>query len=206
MNPSKRALIFTGGSAPDLSDFPIFDSDFILAADSGYDRCATNGIHPQMLIGDMDSIRSAPAGADLPQKIAPTHKNLTDTMLACEYCVERGYTELVIFGGLGGREDHTLSNIFFLENLKDRGICARILDRQNEIRILADESVTLLRGKMRYFSLFALDECTVTLSGCEYPLDGYRLTRSNPFAVSNEITADRAEITVAGKVILAQSR
>lgn len=206
MNRNNRALIFTGGSLPDLSDFPLFDTDFILAADSGYDVCEALGIRPQLLIGDLDSIRAKSLPDSLPRKIAPTHKDLTDTMLACEYCIEQGYSRLVIFGGLGGREDHSLSNIFFLENLKDRGVDACLRDDRNVIRVLKDETVILPRDGMRYFSLFALDSCTVTLSGCEYPLADYPLSRTNPFAVSNEITEESAGITVNGKVILAQSR
>lgn len=206
MNKNKRALIFTGGSLPDLSDFPLLDTDFILAADSGYDACVSLGIRPHLLIGDLDSIRAKSVPDDIPKEIAPTHKDLTDTMLACEYCMARGYSELVIFGGLGGREDHSLSNIFFLEGLKDRGVNACLRDAQNTIRVLKDETVTLPRDGMRYFSLFAPDACTVTLAGCEYPLTDYPLTRTNPFAVSNEITAEAAQISVCGKVILAQSR
>jgi thiamine pyrophosphokinase len=46
----------------------------------------------------------------------------------------------------------------------------------------------------------------VTASGCEYPLTDYTLTRKNSFAVSNEITAAAATVTVRGKVLLAQSK
>jgi thiamine pyrophosphokinase len=38
----------------------------------------------------------------------------------------------------------------------------------------------------KYFSLFALDECKVSLSHCEYPLSSYHLRRDDPLCVSNE--------------------
>lgn len=206
MKTNKRALIFTGGSMPDRSMLTSQVADLIIAADSGYDVCLELGIRPHLLVGDFDSITCHDIDPTIPRKQLPTHKDVTDTMLACECAVEQGATELIILGGLGGREDHSLSNIFYLENLKDRGISARISDGQNDIRLLSDETVVVPRSDKKYFSLFALDSCVVTASGCEYPLTDYTLTRKNSFAVSNEITAAAATVTVRGKVLLAQSK
>ena len=206
MKTSKRALIFTGGSLPDRTELPLRESDFIIAADSGYDVCLSLGIRPDLLVGDLDSVVCKDIDPSLPKKLMPTHKDVTDTMLACQCAIEHGSTEIVILGGLGGREDHSLSNIFYLENLKNRGVEACILDQRNEIRLLSDEVAVIPRSHMKYLSLFALDACTVTVEGCEYPLKDYELTRENSFAVSNEIIAAAARVTVRGKVLLAQSR
>ena len=206
MKTNKRALIFTGGSLPDMTGIPILDTDVVIAADSGYDVCASLGIRPHLLVGDFDSVTCKRIDPSIPVKRMPTHKDVTDTMLACECAVEQGLTELWILGGLGGREDHALSNIFYLENLKDRGLEARIVDARNEIRLLSDETVTIPRSDWRYLSLFALDSCTVTVEGCEYPLKDYVLTRKSSFAVSNEITDEAATVKVAGKLLLARSK
>ena len=206
MKTSKRALIFTGGSLPDLAEFPLYDTDYVIAADSGYDVCLALGIRPDLLVGDLDSVACREIDPDIPKKLMPTHKDVTDTMLACECAMEQGFREIWILGGLGGREDHSLSNIFYLEDLKDRGVEARILDRQNELRLLDTETAVIPRSHWKYLSLFALDRCTVTVEGCEYPLSDYVLTRKNSFAVSNEIIADAATVTVRGKILLARSK
>ena len=80
------------------------------------------------------------------------------------------------------------------------------MDARNEIRLLSDETVTIPRSDWRYLSLFALDSCTVTVEGCEYPLKDYVLTRKSSFAVSNEITDEAATVKVAGKLLLARSK
>jgi len=206
MRTNKRALIFTGGSLPDMADLPMFDTDLVIAADSGYDVCLALEVRPDLLVGDLDSVACQQIDPSLPKRLMPTHKDVTDTMLACECAIEQGATEILILGGLGGREDHSLSNIFYLEALKDRGVDARVLDRQNEIRLLSDETAVIPRSDWRYLSLFALDECTVTVEGCEYPLKDYVLTRKNSFAVSNEIVAEAATVAVRGKILLARSK
>ena len=206
MKTNKRALIFTGGSMPDRDQLTSHVAELIIAADSGYDVCLELGIRPHLLVGDFDSVVCRDIDPTIPKKQMPTHKDVTDTMLACECAIEAGATDLIILGGLGGREDHSLSNIFYLENLKDRGVNARISDGQNDIRLLADETAVSPRSDKKYFSLFALDSAIVTATGCEYPLENYVLTRKNSFAVSNEITSEAATVSVRGKVLLAQSK
>ena len=206
MKCEKRAVIFTGGHCePSLLLPEDLSGNLIIAADSGWLTAKACGITPTVIAGDFDSspIPDMP-GAEIVR--VPAEKDDTDTMLACNLAIGRGVNCLSVIGGTGGRTDHTFSNVFFLENLLHRGVKATITDGTNRIRILQNEVCTLPTSHFFYFSLFSLDRTTVTVRGCKYPLTNTVLTRDNPFAVSNEITADRAEITVAGKVILAQSR
>ena len=69
------------------------------------------------------------------------------------------------------------------------------------LSVICDETVEIEKHE-GYFSVFALDPCTVTLSGCKYPLDRAELRRNLPYAVSNEITEEKAVITVEGTAIL----
>jgi len=202
----RTAVIFTGGhcrceylSPEDLS------ADLIIAADAGRLTAEKCGVRPHIIAGDFDS--SACPDADGAEIIrVPAEKDDTDTMLACELAIARGARKLRIIGGTGGRIDHSLSNLFMLENLRRRGLHAMLCDGENCARVLWGESVTLPRSTYRYFSLFALDDAFVTLRGCKYPLTDAPLSRALPYAVSNEITADAAEITVIrGPVILIES-
>ncbi len=202
-----RAVILTGGDCHTekvLARGLIPGDALVIAADSGYLKAAPLGLKPHILVGDFDSIpaHAMPQGDVVPEILtAPCEKDETDTMLACEIAMERGCTSLVIVGGLGGRCDHELSNIFWLENLKERGVSALMTDGKSWISVIRDERVILPRHG-GYFSLFALDECTVTIAGCKYPLDGAVLRRNLPYAVSNEITEAFATVTVAGSAIL----
>ncbi len=199
----KKALIITGGYLNIRSVAVSPESfDFVIAADSGYLAAEKLNIFPDVILGDFDSAEVPHTKAEILQ--VPSEKNETDTMLACTVAIERGATELTILGGTGGRADHFLSNLFLLESLCDKGIAVSLTDGENTLRILQDETVKIPNRGV-YFSLFALDTCTVTLQGCKYPLTDFVLTRTNPFAVSNEVAGESAVVSVIGKAILCES-
>lgn len=201
------ALIVTGGycRTEALTD-RLPAADLVIAADSGQKTCAALGLTPDLICGDFDS-SPEPSGTEAEIVRVPVRKNDTDTMLACELAVKRGAKRLTIVGGTGGRIDHTFSNVFFLEALKNRGIEAILTDGNNAVRILqGGETVTLPKRGFRYFSVFALTDAIVSESGCEYPLDKARLRRVDPFAVSNEIKGDAATVRVhEGTVLVTES-
>lgn len=203
----KWTVILTGGecdTAALLRNVGIPENALVIAADSGYLKAEPLSLHPHVLVGDFDSIPedAMPKEGEVPEIItAPSEKDETDTMLACEIAIQRGCGSIFIVGGFGGRCDHELSNIFWLENLKARGVSAVMTDGVSHLSVVRDETVEIERHE-GYFSVFALDRCTVTLSGCKYPLTKAELRRNLPYAVSNEITEDRARVTVEGTAIL----
>lgn len=202
----KTALVITGGYCnTELAKSMIPEkADLIIAADSGYDTAERLGIKPDIAMGDFDSLSGRlPEGLET-LRVA-CEKDVTDTMLACEYAKDNGCREITIIGGTGGRIDHSLSNVFYLEELYDEGIRAKLTDGANCVRIIADETVTI-PAFGGYFSIFAVSECFVTESGCKYPLNDAKLVRERPYALSNEVTADEAVLTVRGKAILVTSR
>ena len=91
-------------------------------------------------------------------------------------------------------------------------------DGQSRVRVMKTdgEPVTFMIPKtfdgengFKYLSVVPLtDECGgVRISGVFYPLDGVTLKRSYSYAVSNEITSDHAEITLArGTMLVIESR
>ncbi len=226
----KRAVIFTGGFCDtealraDQQLAGILADAFVIAADSGLTAAEAMGIRPDLIVGDFDSYTGTlPEGEDAPEILrVPAEKDVTDTVLACQLAMERGFHRLLILGGTGGRADHYFSNILWLYSLKTQGADVLLTDGRNEFRVLRDECAVIPRmpgvtkeggGDGWYFSLFALgiaggERCTVTASGCRYPLPApVELNWDNPsYAVSNEVTAERAEITVTGTVLLIRSR
>ena len=220
------AYIFTGGkiavgSMDELGLHPS-ETDLIIAADSGYNNASLLGVRPGLLLGDLDSIdrkKLAPDELEHIEKIiVPAIKDDTDTQLAVDTAISRGADEIYIIGGLGGRLDHTLSSVFLLEYIADRGADAVMTDGQSRVRVMktAGEPVSLMIPKtfdgengFKYLSVVPLtDECEgVRISGVFYPLDGVTLKRSYSYAVSNEITSDHAEITLErGTMLVIESR
>ncbi|MBE6707873.1 MAG: thiamine diphosphokinase [Ruminococcaceae bacterium] len=208
-----RAVIFTGGECATGVRIP--HHELCVAADSGFIMAKKLGVFPDLIVGDFDSIGDSmpveyidAATGRMSEIIRhPAQKNETDTMLAAYIAIERGAAELYIIGGLSGRADHTLSNVFLLEALSDRGISVIYTDGANELRVIRDgEAVHIPHGEYRYFSTLALDECVISAEGCAYPLDRSTLTRADAYAVSNETLACGATVTChEGKLLLIRS-
>lgn len=187
-----RVLIITGGDCS--ADVMLPRYDFCIAADSGLDTAKALGIFPDVIIGDFDSVSEPPTEYSDPASgrkseiiTHPAKKDDTDTGLAAVCALERGATEILIVGGIGGRLDHTLSNMALVERLTKQGIPATVTDGDNEIRVLCEgDTARIPFGEYRYFSVFAHSEAEVTLAGCAYPLERGILHRENGYAVSNE--------------------
>ena len=216
---SNDCYIFTGGNvfAESLSELSLYPSknDLIIAADSGYLLSKRLGVVPDLLLGDLDSLdRSKVTSQEfdaLEKIIVPSVKDDTDTQLAVDTAIERGAKNIYLVGGLGGRLDHTLSSVFLLEYINSHGVSCVMTDGKNRVRILcADGScrrLTVGRG-YKYLSLISLtDKCEgVSISGVFYPLECVELTRKYSYAVSNEITADCAEVSlVNGRMLVIES-
>ena len=202
-----RALIITGGKVKTPLALPA--ADFVIAADSGYLTAKRLGVKPDLLLGDLDSLDTAklsPGELDEMKKIIVSPiKDDTDTQLAADTAIARGADEIILIGGLGGRLDHTLSSVFLLEYLAEKGIACTMTDGRNLVRVLrGGESLTVKKSGRKYLSLVSLtDICRgVTISGVYYPLESAELARKYSWAVSNEITAEAAEISLAEGVML----
>ena len=168
---------------------------FVIAADSGLDRCKAAGITPDLAVGDFDSAQTAvPDGTE--RVTVPSEKDITDAWLAARIALERGYSELRFFCALGGRLSHSLANIQMLRDLKQKGAVGVLFGERSAVFLLAGKSVPIPRFD-GYLSLFALDEAAqVSEAGVKYPLERHTLTNTFPLGVSNEIISDTAEITV----------
>ncbi len=197
---NKSTVIVTGGQCKITNQLKSYaNSSYVIAADSGYDTCKALEIVPNLLVGDMDSVSAVPTDVELYR--VKSEKDFTDTMLAVGIALERGTESITVIGGGGGRADHWLSNVFLLESLCDKGVRGKLCDGENEIFILKDSEDKIPKG-VRYFGLLALEDSTVTVTGCKYPLFEHKLTRSLPYAVSNEVTDEFATVQVKGKIIV----
>lgn len=190
------------GEAPD--EVRKETGDLLLCADGGYERATACGLIPDGVIGDFDSMPRERVG-DCPVLMLPTHKDDTDTARCMEEGRRRGYRSFVLAGGVGGRLDHTLSNLQLLYDAALRGEEAVLLGGYNQARVLLPGSYDLPCRPGWKLSLLAYSPQVegVCLQGVEYPLQDAELTSRYPLGVSNEWTAPRAELSfTAGALTL----
>lgn len=135
----KTCVIVGAGSFDGMSILPEQD-DLIIAADGGYAYLKQMKIEPDVLLGDFDSL-----------EIVPEHRHLirhspikddTDMALAAAYAAEQGCTRFLIYGGLGGRLDHTIANLQLLTGLSRNGAEAYLIGE--------GVIITAISGKKRH--------------------------------------------------------
>lgn len=199
----KRCFIYAAGTFYGLREGPR-PGDLQIAADAGFLLCQREGLHPDLVIGDFDSMEltGTPEGCIR----VPVEKDDTDSMLAIREGLRQGCTQFYIYGGTGGeRLDHTLANLQALAFLRRHGARGYLYDRNFVYTVLENETLTLPRTvDWGLVSLFSLGERTegVTLEGLQYPLQDGVLTADFPLGVSNHFAADTARITVGRGLLL----
>ena len=218
----KNVLIISGGKIEiDFAIGYIMDKkyDCIIAADKGLSYCQQLCLEPQLIVGDYDSL---PEGLLEPYRNRPdvtirTYnpvKDDTDTEIAIKAALEMGAEEITILGALSGsRIDHLLGNIQCMKLALDAGAECLLVDACNRIRLLGGPRSTLtLERHCQYGSYLSLIPMTeevsgINLTGVYYPLENATLTQGNSLGISNEITEDRAIISIGrGLVILVESK
>ncbi len=173
----------------------------VLCADGGYQYAQQLGIRPDCLVGDFDSYHGTLPDVEMIRH--PIQKDDTDTMLAVKLGLARGCTEFVIYGGIGGRLDHTIANIQTLCWLSERGAHGILLGERDKV-LLHTPGTRRYAREDGYFSVFAYGGICrgVSLRGTEYPLEDAELTSAFPLGVSNHITADTAEVSLESGLLL----
>ena len=135
----------------------------------------------------------------------PPEKDDTDTMLAVKQALSVGAEEIQIYGGLGGRFDHSIANVQTLRYLSEHGAVGSLCDAQNWMTVQTAGTVRQYpRRDGWYFSLLSLsDTCTgVTITGAKYCLQNGTLHANFPLGISNEIVAEQAEISLQTGTLL----
>lgn len=177
--------------------------DHIIAADGGSRLLDAMGVAPHAVIGDFDS-SACPQRAAVPVQILPTHKDDTDVFAAAKEALDLDYRDFLFLGCLGGRLDHTVSNLFLLRFLTENGAEGVLVDERHEVRLLANGTHTVPCRDGYYFSLlpYGGNAEGVSIDGAEYPLQNAVLDTSFPLGVSNGFLKKDVIVTIKSGFLL----
>lgn len=172
------------------------EEDYVIAVDGGYGYAMREGICPDMILGDFDSLGFVPEEENI--IIHNREKDDTDTMLAIQEGIKLGYKEFVIYCGLGGRLDHSMANIQTLIYLSKRNMQGKIVGDDVVITAITNGSIELQKRKNGFFSVFTFDEKAkgVSIKNAKYELDNAELYNDVPLGISNEFIGKTVEISV----------
>lgn len=200
----KTACIFGAGEYGGLElEAGALDGALIIAADGGYAWLERRGIAPHLAVGDFDSLGRTPRGVET--VCHPVMKDDTDMMLAVREGLARGCRRFRIYGGLGGRLDHTLANLHVLAFLAGEGCPAFLLGEGCAVTAVHCGTLAFGPAHTGVLSLFAWggEARGVTLTGLLYPLEGAALEPDRPLGVSNEFTGREARVQVDDGTLIA---
>ena len=208
-----RRCVIIPAWAPDgiRSVVTLTADDYIVCADGGYALAEREGIRPNALVGDFDSLAVPPAGLpeDCLLKRVKREKNETDTLLCLQLGMEVGCRSFVLAGGIGGRLDHTVANLQLLAYASQRGCALWMADRNNRVTAMEPGEMRIPRAEGFRLSVLAFTEqCKgVTLENVKYPLRDAILTQDYPLGISNEFLGEEAVIRLGeGRLLLILSR
>lgn len=177
------------------------DSDYVIAADAGYNYCRENNIIPDLVLGDFDSLGEKPKHEHLLE--LPVEKDDTDAMYALKLGLEKGYRRFYIYGGLGGkRPDHSVANLQSLLYLANRGARGWLFGRDYIWTAVKNSSLRIAgEGDVSVFCLDGKAE-GVSLKGLKYELSDASLCSDFPLGVSNSFVCPEAEISVSNGALI----
>lgn len=181
----------------------IGDEDMVIAADAGYLNLRKQGIEPNIIIGDFDSMPCPKANVTV--KKYPVLKDDTDTMLAIKHGFECGYTDFVIYGGIGGeRTDHTIANIQALGYIASHGGHGVLVGENEKFTMIHNSRAELHSKKGGTLSVFAYagNADGIKIRGTVYETDNLILSPFFPLGVSNKFKDETATVEVENGYVL----
>ena len=200
MKQLKKCIIVGAGEFSE-TNLPIESDDLLIAADGGLDYLTKLNIKPNLFIGDMDSVK---ANTEKIEKLVfPTKKDDSDMLLSVNKAINRGFQKFYIFGGLGGRIDHTIANIKILQYLAEKGLRGYLFGKEEVITAIKNEKIVFSSDFNGNFSIFALGGKALGVYeiGSEYTLTDYTLGESSSIGLSNRFCQNETVVSVRDGII-----
>lgn len=201
MDTSKICYIVGGGADYGLPFTP-GEHDLVIAADAGFRSLDGCGIPADYIIGDFDSLDYIPQSLNV-IRLSP-EKDMTDMSAAVDIGIERGYKLFHLYGGTGGRIDHTIANLQLIASLAGQDKQGFLFGQDSVITAIHNTSLSFREIPSGYISVFSHTEQSfgVYLRGLKYELTDAMLKSTFPLGVSNEFTGTKSSITVENGTLL----
>lgn len=185
-----------GAGVLNEKSFEFIDKGLLIAADGGYNALKDLGIIPDYLIGDFDSLKNIPE--DIPTETYSKEKDETDMMLAINKGFDLGFNTFVIYGGLGGRLEHSIANIQLLTYISKNNARGYLIQGESIITVITNGGHRIKAQKNGYISVFSLtpESKGVKIKGLKYILNHTILSNDYPIGISNEFVGEDAFIGV----------
>lgn len=177
-------------------------NSFVIAADGGLDHARELGVDVDFVVGDFDSITGARPAEDGRTIVLPPEKDDPDLLSALKIGWKHGARTFHIYGALGGRIDHTISNIQLMALLAERGASGYLYGDGEIVTAICDGEISFPRNNVepgRMVSVFSHSDSSTGVSeiGLKYEIRDAQMSSTRVNGLSNEFSdGNPSEISV----------
>lgn len=173
----------------------------IICCDGSVNALVENGYEPFAIVGDCDSLDQQIAEKYQDKIFRDEDQETNDLTKSVKWCSDRNYSDVVILGATGKREDHTLGNISLLVEYAHYMKVIMVTDTGIFHPLL--ESTRLKSAKGQQISIFSITPDTeIDSTGLKYSLTRRKI-RNWWEATLNEATDDYFELDfTTGQIIV----
>ncbi|MFT4727164.1 MAG: thiamine pyrophosphokinase [Granulosicoccus sp.] len=209
MKNNRRAWVFAGGDfvVDHLPMHKVQEQDLVVCVDRGLEHCLQIGLHPDMLIGDLDSVPQSLLQddriADVKRYIFPSEKAASDLELALTILSEGGVDEVILLGVSGGRSDHMLFN-WQLVRLRQWPFSIQFIDDTTHTYVLEGAHDIVIESAIGSFlSLLAMERSMgVSTAGLQYPLSNAVIEAGSTLGLSNVVVSQPVRVEISSGTLL----
>ncbi|MBB6331444.1 thiamine pyrophosphokinase [Chryseobacterium sediminis] len=199
-----KALLFINGDAP--KSLPNSENYGLIACTDGAFHYLKRMEFPldklDFISGDFDSHSGSDEDMYQEKFILTLDQDKTDFHKALEIILEKGFSEIDVFGGSGGEQDHFLGNLTVAYTFKDlMGI--KFYDEFSEYYFIPNH-FKLEGAKNRMISLYPFPSVNnITTKGLNWPLTNENLSITSRIGTRNFAVEDEVSIEYeSGDVLL----
>jgi len=178
---------------------------FMVALDGAYDRLRELQITPDVVIGDLDSLKSQEHNLNV-EFIKIDNQETTDLEKAFDFLISKGYTDINVVWATGNRLDHTVNNLATLAKYTMTNVV--IYDSYSRCFVLP-KHFKKFYDKGTALSLIPIPISTgITTKNLKYSLDNETLDFGGRSGTSNEVlNSSVVEISYeSGILVLIESK
>ncbi len=198
----KKCIILANGKPPQKKVINYLQSEnynFLICADGGANSARRLKIIPDIIIGDLDSIKAATYNffKDKSKIIKLKRQNDTDVEKCLKFAIKNKFDEVILLGVTGDRLDHTFCNLGIV--LKFFHLISLNIIAENSFLSAYTDSVELTTVPNETISIYGISPKTkITSEGLKYPLNNVTLPFGEKESTSNIALSNKVKLKVKG--------